>query len=159
MKTIEVGDRLPLAELQVMGKDGVENVTTDDLFLNKKVVLFAVPGAFTPTCSNAHLPGYVVLADQIKAKGVDTIICLSVNDAFVMDAWGKAHNAEEIMMVADGRAAFTHSIGLNMDTGNFGGDRSQRYSMLVDNGQVSILNIEPPKTFESSSAETMLAQL
>ncbi|HHB1264963.1 TPA: peroxiredoxin, partial [Vibrio cholerae] len=132
-------------------------VTT--LFANKKVVLFAVPGAFTPTCSEAHLPGYVVLADKFKEKGVDMIACVSVNDAFVMKAWGEAQNASEIAMLADGDASFTKALGLEMDTGNFGGVRSQRYAMVIENNVVTLLNVEPPKTFELSKAETVLASL
>lgn len=133
------------------------NVST--LFADKTVVLFAVPGAFTPTCSNAHLPGYVVLADEFKAKGVDAIICLSVNDAFVMQAWGNSQNAENIMMLADGDGSFTSALGLEMSTGNFGGLRSQRYAMVVKNGVVSHLHIEKPKEFEVSKAEHVLAAL
>ncbi|HFF2739777.1 TPA: peroxiredoxin [Vibrio cholerae] len=133
------------------------SVTT--LFANKKVVLFAVPGAFTPTCSEAHLPGYVVLADKFKEKGVDMIACVSVNDAFVMKAWGEAQNASEIAMLADGDASFTKALGLEMDTGNFGGVRSQRYAMVIENNVVTLLNVEPPKTFELSKAETVLASL
>ncbi|EGR3920772.1 peroxiredoxin, partial [Vibrio cholerae] len=129
------------------------------LFANKKVVLFAVPGAFTPTCSEAHLPGYVVLADKFKEKGVDMIACVSVNDAFVMKAWGEAQNASEITMLADGDASFTKALGLEMDTGNFGGVRSQRYAMVIENNVVTLLNVEPPKTFELSKAETVLASL
>ena len=129
------------------------------MFGGKKVVLFALPGAFTPTCSAAHLPGYVVNADQLKEKGVDTIACLSVNDAFVMQAWGEAQNAEQITMVGDGGGAFTKAVGLELDTADFGGVRSQRYAMIVDDGTVTALNIEEPKQFEVSSAEAMLAAL
>ncbi|GIA25680.1 antioxidant, putative [Vibrio cholerae] len=129
------------------------------MFANKKVVLFAVPGAFTPTCSEAHLPGYVVLADKFKEKGIDMIACVSVNDAFVMKAWGEAQNASEITMLADGDASFTKALGLEMDTGNFGGVRSQRYAMVIENNVVTLLNVEPPKTFELSKAETVLASL
>ncbi len=132
---------------------------TNELFSGKRVVVFAVPGAFTPTCSEAHLPGYVALADKIKAKGVDSIICLSVNDAYVMDAWGKSANADEILMVADGNAFFTKSIGLDMNTSDFGGIRSMRYSMLVEDGEVVKLNVEDPGRFEVSDAETMLKSL
>lgn len=138
-----------------------ETITHDtrELFANKKVALFAVPGAFTPTCSASHLPGFVALADKIKAKGVDAIVCLSVNDAFVMEAWGQAHNAEEIMMLGDGDGSYTKALGLDKETGSFGGIRSQRYSMIVDNGVVSRLNIEQPKEFKISDAETLLNQL
>jgi peroxiredoxin len=151
------GDKLPQATFQQLTKDGMQNLTTDDLFADKKVILFAVPGAFTPTCSEAHLPGYVVNADKFKEKGVHSIICLSVNDAFVMKAWGDSQNAEEIIMLADGDGAFTNEIGLAMETGSFGGNRSQRYAMLVENGVVKELNIEQPKQFETSKAEIMLS--
>ncbi len=154
---ISLGEKLPESTFQQLTKDGMQSPTTKDLFAGKKVILFAVPGAFTPTCSEAHLPGYVVNADKLKAKGVDSIICLAVNDAFVMNAWGKAHNADEIMMVADGNGAFTKAVGLEMDTGAFGGLRSQRYAMLVDDGVVKALNVEQPKQFEVSKAEVMLS--
>ncbi len=132
---------------------------TSELFANKKVALFAVPGAFTPTCSASHLPGFVALADKIKAKGIDAIVCLSVNDAFVMEAWGQAHNAKEIMMLGDGDGSYTKALGLDKETGSFGGIRSQRYSMIVDNGVVSRLNIEQPKEFKISDAQTLIEQL
>jgi peroxiredoxin len=151
------GDKLPQATFQQLTKDGMQNPTTNDLFTDKKVVLFAVPGAFTPTCSETHLPGYIVNADKFKEKGVDSIICLAVNDAFVMKAWGGSQNAEEIIMLADGDGAFTKALGLDMETGSFGGNRSQRYAMLVENGVVKELNIEPPKEFEISKAEHMLS--
>lgn len=158
--TIEVNDKLPSVTLKVMGAEGPEDATTESLFGGKKVVLFAVPGAFTPGCSMTHLPGFVVLADQIKAKGVDSIICLSVNDAFVMDAWGKAHNAEEIVMLADGHAEFTKAVGLTKDaTAAQMGIRSQRYAMIVEDGVVTHLNVEPARGIDVSSAETMLALL
>ncbi len=156
---IEQGQTLPAASLSQLTKDGMVNHQTNELFANKKVVLFAVPGAFTPTCSEAHLPGYVVLADQLKAKGVDIIACVAVNDAFVMKAWGDAQNASGIMMLADGDASFTKALGLEMDTAGFGGVRSQRYAMVVENGIVTQLNIEAPKQFEVSKAEAILAGL
>ncbi|MEE4243996.1 MAG: peroxiredoxin [Kangiellaceae bacterium] len=156
---IKVGDKLPDVSFQLLNDDGASTPSTSDLFAGKKVVLFAVPGAFTPTCSQAHLPGFVVQADKIKAKGVDSIICLSVNDSFVMKAWGDASNAEDIIMLADGGAAFSKAIGLSMETGDFGGVRSQRYSMIVDDGTVTQLNIEEPQSFEVSNAETILEQL
>ncbi|MCE2596957.1 peroxiredoxin [Motilimonas cestriensis] len=156
---INVGDKLPEATFSVLTYEGMENPTTADLFANKTVVLFAVPGAFTPTCSESHLPGYVVLADQIKAKGVDSIICLSVNDAFVMQAWGEMQNANELIMLADGDGSFTKAIGLGKETGSFGGYRSSRYAMIVKDGVVTHLNVEPEKTFGESSAETMLELL
>jgi len=158
--SIKIGDRIPAVTLKIMGEKGPQDISTDDLFSNKKVVLFAVPGAFTPGCSNTHLPGYVVLADQIKAKGVDSIICLSVNDAFVMGAWGKNQNAEELLMVADGNAEFTKAVGLEADASAYGmGTRSQRYAMIVDKGVVTHLAVEPPRTIDGSSAEKILAQL
>ncbi|MEE9254247.1 MAG: peroxiredoxin, partial [Pseudomonadales bacterium] len=124
------------------------------------VVLFAVPGAFTPTCSNAHLPGYVVNADKIKAKGVDSIICLSVNDAFVMDSWGKDKNADELIMVGDGNAEFTKAMGLEMDGSGFGlGTRSQRYALVAEDGVITKLSVEAPGKFEVSSAEAILEAL
>lgn len=156
---IQKGQTLPTATLSELGADGMINHSTDELFANKRVVLFAVPGAFTPTCSEAHLPGYVVLADEIKAAGVDIIACVSVNDAFVMNAWGKAQNATEILMLGDGDASFTKALGLEMDTAGFGGVRSQRYAMIIENGVVTTLNVEEPKQFEASKAETILAAL
>lgn len=156
---IEQGQKLPDAVLSQLTAEGMIKHSVNELFANKKVVLFAVPGAFTPTCSAAHLPGFVVLADQIKAKGVDIIACVSVNDAYVMKAWGEAHNASELMMLGDGDASFTTALGLESDTGNFGGIRSRRYAMIIDNGVVTQLNVEAPKTFEVSKAEVILAAL
>lgn len=156
---IQQGQALPEASLSQLTKDGMVNHKVSELFAGKKVVLFAVPGAFTPTCSEAHLPGYVVLADQLKAKGVDIIACVSVNDAFVMKAWGEAQNASELLMLADGDASFTKALGLEMDTAGFGGVRSQRYAMVIDNGVVTTLNVEAPKSFEVSKAEAILAAL
>ena len=157
---IQEGDKLPTATLHTMQGGGPAPVTTEDLFAGKKVVLFAVPGAFTPTCSQAHLPGYVVNADAIKAKGVDSIICLSVNDAFVMGAWGDSANAEEILMVGDGNGDFTQALGLEMDGTGFGlGSRSQRYAMIVDDGTVTKLAVEAPGKLEVSAAEAILAAL
>lgn len=156
---IAVGATMPEATLSTLAEGEMQNLHTTTLFNDKKVVVFAVPGAFTPTCSQAHLPGYVALADKIKAKGVDTIICLSVNDAFVMNAWGGANNADEILMLADGNGDFTQKIGLDMDTDTFGGIRSVRYSMLIDDGVVKAINIEDPGRFEVSDAETMLKSL
>ena len=156
---IQVGSTLPEVDFSLLVDGEIKNPGTADLFADKRVVLFAVPGAFTPTCSQAHLPGYVALADKIKAKGVDTIICLAVNDAFVMDAWGKANNADEIVMLADGNGYFTKQIGMDMNTSNFGGLRSMRYSMLVEDGRVKKLNVEDPGRFEVSDAQTMLDSL
>jgi len=156
---IQQNSTMPEGTLQQLSNGEMVSHNTTELFANKKVVLFAVPGAFTPTCSVSHLPGYVVLADEFKAKGVDAIVCLSVNDAFVMNAWGEAQNAENIMMLADGDASYTKALGLTMDTEGFGGVRSQRYAMVIDNGQVTSLHIEEAKAFEVSKAEYVLAQL
>ena len=156
---ITVGQSLPTHVFNVLTADGMSNPTTADLFAGKKVVMFALPGAFTPTCSAAHLPGYVVLADDLKAKGVDSIICLSVNDAFVMKAWGQSQNAEQLIMLADGDASFSQALGLAQETGAFGGTRALRYAMIVDDGVVSYLAVEEGKEFEVSKAEHILAQL
>src|SRR4051812_37206801 len=159
--TIKVGDKVPSATLTQM-KDGTpQPVKTDDLFTGKKVVLFALPGAFTPTCSAKHLPGFIQHADELKQKGVDTIACLSVNDAFVMGAWGDQQGAgEKVLMLADGNGDFTRSLGLEMDATKFGmGKRSQRYSMVLDDGVVKQLNVEEPGNFQVSSAEHLLNQL
>ncbi len=156
---IKIGDTLPQTKLQHLSKEGSQALDNQQLFAGKKVLMFAVPGAFTPTCSNTHLPGYVVNFDEFKAKGVYSIICLSVNDAFVMKAWGESQNAENIMMLADGDGAFTKALGLDSNTGAFGGLRSQRYAMLIDDGVVTVLNVEAPKKFEVSNAETMLTAL
>ena len=156
---IQQGQSLPQSSLNELTADGMVTHPTHELFAGKKVVLFAVPGAFTPTCSEAHLPGYVVLADQLKAKGVDMIACVAVNDAFVMQAWGEAQNASEIRMLADGDASFTKALGLEMDTAGFGGIRSQRYAMIVEDGKVTTLNVEEPQSFEVSKAEAILVLL
>jgi peroxiredoxin len=156
---IEVNTKLPSVQFQYFVDGEMITATTEELFAGKKVVMFAVPGAFTPTCSNSHLPGYVVNYEKFAEKGVDTIICLSVNDAFVMDAWGKSQNAENIIMLADGGADFTKEIGLEAETGIFGGTRSRRYAMVVEDGMVQVLNVEEPKEFEVSDAETILAAL
>lgn len=157
--TIKTGDKLPSIELKTQGAEGPVNINTRDIFTGKKVVLFAVPGAFTPTCSAAHLPGFVVHVDAIKAKGIDTVACISVNDVFVMNAWGKSQNAEHILMLADGNGDFTHSIGLTLDGKGFGmGQRSKRYAMIVDDGVVTHLAVDE-KGLEKSSAEAILAVL
>ncbi|MBT1064072.1 peroxiredoxin [Bowmanella sp. Y26] len=156
---IQQGQSLPQVSLSLRANGETKHLSNDELFKGKKVVLFAVPGAFTPTCSNSHLPGYVALADKLQAKGVDSIICVSVNDAFVMEAWGKSQNAEELLMLGDGDASFTKALGLDKDTGAFGGVRSQRYSMLVVDGVVEKLNLEVAGMFEVSDAQTMLEQL
>lgn len=158
--TITVGDKLPEGTLMTMGDNGPQPVTTEALFAGKKALLFAVPGAFTPGCSMTHLPGYVVNADAIKAKGVDTIACLSVNDAFVMGAWGDSQNAEAILMLADGNGDYTQALGLELDGRGFGmGVRSQRYAMIVNDGVVEHLNIEEGPGVDVSSAETMMGLL
>lgn len=158
--SIQTGESLPNITLKTMGEKGPVDITVNDIFSGKKVVLFAVPGAFTPGCSMAHLPGYVVNADKIKAKGVDTIVCMSVNDAFVMDAWGKAQNAEELLMLADGNAEFTKAIGMEMDASGFGlGLRCKRIAMIVDNGVVSHVAIEPPGGIVETAAEKILELL
>lgn len=157
---IKVGDKLPEADLYYMSEDGPAKITTSEIFSGKKVILFALPGAYTPTCSAAHLPGYVVNADDILAKGVDTIACLSVNDAFVMGAWGDSQNAENILMLADGSAEFTSKLGTTLDlTGHGFGIRSDRYAMLVEDGVVTAYNREKPGKFEVSGAETMMKLL
>ncbi|HYM33640.1 MAG TPA: peroxiredoxin [Candidatus Cybelea sp.] len=159
--TIKVGDPLPEATLMTLTKDGPTQVKVSEYFKGKKVALFALPGAFTPTCSAKHLPGFVDHAGDLKAKGIDKIACLSVNDAFVMGAWGKAQNAtDKVDMLADGNVEFTRKIGLTLDGSRFGlGERSQRYSMIVDNGVVKSLNVEKPGAFEVSSADFMLKQV
>ncbi len=158
--TIAKGDKIPSLTLKTMGKEGPEDITTDSIFSGKKVVMFAVPGAFTPGCSMTHLPGYVVNADKIKAKGVDTIACVSVNDAFVMGAWGENQNAEEILMLADGNGELAEALGLTMDGSGFGmGTRSQRYAMIVEDGTVTHLGVEPKPGIEASAAETILELL
>jgi peroxiredoxin len=158
--TIKVGDKIPSSTLKTMGGKGPTDITTDEIFAGKKVLLFAVPGAFTPGCSITHLPGYVVNADKIKAKGVDTIACVAVNDAFVMDAWGKSQNAEELLMLGDGNGDFTAALGLELDGRGFGlGTRSQRFAMIVEDGSVTHLNVEAGPGVDVSSAETMMALL
>ncbi|MFP6624033.1 MAG: peroxiredoxin [Myxococcota bacterium] len=158
---IEIGDKLPEATLTVATSDGPQARTTDEIFAGKKVVLFAVPGAFTPLCSARHLPGYIQSAKEIKARGVDTIVCLAVNDAFVMGAWGEAQNAgEQVLMAADGSAEFTTALGLDFDASQFGmGVRAQRFAAIIDDGVVTTLNVEAPMKFEVSDAETILAAL
>ena len=159
--TIQVGDRLPSATLTIMTAEGPKPLTTTELCEGKKVVLFAVPGAFTPTCSVQHLPGYVDNAQSLKDKGVDTVACVSVNDPFVMGAWGKDREVgEDLMMLSDGNGDFTAAIGLEMDGSGFGlGTRSQRYAMIIDDGIVSTLNVESGPGLDVSSAETILSEL
>jgi peroxiredoxin len=158
--TVKVGDQIPACTIKVMGEKGPQDISTSDIFSGKRVVMLALPGAFTPGCSLTHLPGFVVNADKIKAKGVDTIACLSVNDAFVMDAWGKDQNASEILMLADGNCELSDLLGTSFDASGFGmGKRSQRYSMLVEDGEVKIFNLEPGGGVDVSSAEKLLAEL
>jgi len=156
---IEQGQKLPDVTLTQLTNDGMQTLTNKDLFDGKKVVLFAVPGAFTPTCSNAHLPEFITLADKIKAKGVDAIYCVSVNDAFVMKAWGESQNTQEISLLADGDASFTKALGLDKNTAGFGGIRSCRYAMVIDNSLVTGLYVEQGKDFSVSRAENILANL
>ncbi len=158
---ISVGDTVPEGTLTRMGENGPEAVTAEALFKGKKVVLFCVPGAFTPTCSVKHLPGYVDGAAALKAKGVDTIACVAVNDVFVMDAWGQSgKTGDDVLMLADGNGAYIAALGLEWDLSGLGlGTRGQRFSMVVDDGVVSRLNVEPPGEFGISSAETALEQL
>jgi peroxiredoxin len=156
---IEQGQYVPEVTLTQLTSEGMQTLTNKELFDGKKVVLFAVPGAFTPTCSNAHLPEFITLADKIKAKGVDAIYCVSVNDAFVMKAWGDSQNAEEILMLADGDASFTKALGLEKDTAGFGGMRSSRYAMIVNNAVVTGLFVEEGKEFTVSRAEHILEKL
>ena len=159
--TIKVGDKVPSGTFMEMQEGGPKPVKTDDLFAGKKVVIFALPGAFTPTCSAKHVPGFVANFDALKAKGIDEIACVSVNDAFVMGAWGKdQHSDGKVRMLADGNGDFTKAMGLEMDGSRFGmGKRSQRYAMIVDNGVVKELNVEEPGAFNVSSAEHVLKQL
>lgn len=158
--TIKVGDRLPATNLVKVTPEGPEQVSTTEYFAGRRVALFAVPGAFTPTCSAQHLPGFIAQADAIKAKGVDEIVCTSVNDVFVMKAWGQTSNAGDITMLADGNADFAGAVGLTMDGSKFGmGTRSQRYTMLVNDGVVEQLFVEAPGEFKVSSAEHLLSVL
>ena len=158
--SIKVGDKVPATTFKIMSAEGPKDISSKELFAGKKVVFFAVPGAFTPGCSMTHLPGFVVQADTIKAKGADTIACMAVNDAFVMGSWGKAQNAEKILMLADGNGEFTHTIGLEMDGTGFGmGMRCRRFGMIVDDGAVTYLGVEAPGEIKVSSAEAMLEQL
>lgn len=157
---IQVGDRIPESSLTTMLEKGPAPLSTDDIFNNRKVVLFSVPGAFTPTCSAKHLPGFVDHADEILGRGVDTIACVAVNDVFVMNAWGKSANAGNILMLADGNADFARALGLEMDASAFGmGLRSQRFALVAENGLVTHLYIEAPGEFKVSSAEHILSRL
>jgi peroxiredoxin len=156
--TIKPGDKFPSLMLKRLGANGMEDISTDDVMRGKKVVVFAVPGAFTPTCSAKHLPGFINNADEFKKKGVSEIVCLAVNDPFVMSAWAKANNAEnKITMLPDGNGVLTRALGLEMDGTGYGlGQRSQRFALVVDNGIVKDVKVEAPGKFEVSSAEAML---
>ncbi len=159
--TIKVGDKLPSTTFVKATADGPEKVESDEYFKGKRVALFSVPGAFTPTCSAKHLPGFVDKAGNLKAKGIDEIACTAVNDAFVMGAWGKSANADDkVTMLADGNGQFAQAVGLTMDGSGFGlGQRGQRFSMVVNDGVVEQLNVEAPGDFKVSSAEHMLSQI
>ena len=158
---VQVGDSIPEATMNIMGDKGPQQITTADIFSGKKVVLFSVPGAFTPTCSNQHLPGFIDNAAAIKAKGVDEIICMSVNDAFVMKAWGQDRGAgDDVRLIADGNAEFAKALGLEMDGTGIGfGTRSQRFALIAENGVVTKLAVEEPMKFDVSSADAILAAL
>ena len=158
--TINIGDRLPDVPLTLATSEGPQQTSSGDYFAGKRVALFAVPGAFTPTCSARHLPSYVEKAAELKGKGVDEIACISVNDPFVMSAWGERDGSQDITMIADGNGQFAQAVGLAMDGSKFGmGQRSQRYSMLVNDGVVEQLNVEAPGEYKASSAETLLEQI
>jgi peroxiredoxin len=159
--TIKVGDKMPAGTFTRMSKDGPQKITADQLFKGKTVVFFSVPGAFTPTCDAKHLPGFVDLADKIKAKGVDTIACTAVNDVFVMNAWGKAGNVgEKIMMLADGNGEYARALGLELNGTAYGmGMRGQRFAIIAKDGVATHVNVEAPGEFKVSAAEFVLGQL
>ena len=158
--TISVGDKLPDVKLVKATPDGPEQVQSSDFFAGRKIALFSVPGAYTPTCSARHLPGFVDKAEELKAKGIDEIACTAVNDAFVLGAWKNANNADAVTMLADGNGDFAQAVGLTMDGSGFGmGQRGQRFSMVVNDGVVEQLNVEAPGDFSVSSADHMLGQL
>jgi len=159
--TIKAGDRLPSGTLKTMTKDGPKDVSTDELFKGKTVVLFSVPGAFTPTCDAKHLPGFVQQAEALKAKGVDTVACMAVNDVFVMNAWGKNSNVgDKVLMLADGNATYSKALGLELDASGFGmGTRGQRFAIVARDGVATIVNVEAPGQFKVSAAEHILGQL
>ena len=158
---IKAGEHMPAGVLKTMSAEGPKDLTSEELFKGKKVVLFSVPGAFTPTCDAKHLPGFVQLAEQIRAKGVDLIACMAVNDVFVMNAWGKASGVgDKVMMLADGNGEYTKALGLELDARGFGlGLRGQRFALVIDNGVVKHANVEAPGQFKVSAAESVLAQL
>jgi peroxiredoxin len=159
--TIKAGDKMPEGAFTRMTGDGPQKITTEQLFAGKTVVFFSVPGAFTPTCDAKHLPGFVEMADQIKAKGVDTIACTAVNDVFVMNAWGKASNVgDKVLMLADGNAEYAKALGLELDASGFGmGTRGKRFAIIVDNGVAKQVFVEGPGEFKVSSAEYVLEKL
>src|SRR5579862_3944031 len=159
--TIKAGDKMPSGTLKRMTKEGPKDISTDELFKGKRVVLFSVPGAFTPTCDAKHLPGFVELADQLRAKGVDTIACMAVNDVFVMNAWGKAQSVgDKIMMLADGNGDYARALGLELDAKGYGmGMRGQRFAIIAKDGVATQVDIEQPGQFKVSAAEHVLAQL
>lgn len=155
---IQVGDKIPSVTLKHLSDGGMAEITTDEIFSGKKVVMFAVPGAFTPTCHNAHLPGYIQRVDDLRAKGVDSVVCLAVNDPFVMKAWGTQSGADgKVIMLPDGNGEFTRAMGLEMDGSGYGlGERSQRFAMVVDSGTVSKIEIEPGSGVTVSGADHIL---
>jgi peroxiredoxin len=158
--TIQTGDRIPEAQLTIATADGPQALSSTEFFAGKKVALFAVPGAFTPTCSARHLPSYVEKAGELKARGVDEIACISVNDPFVMSAWNERDGSADVTMIADGNGEFTEALGLSFDGSKFGmGKRSQRYSMVVNDGTVEQVNVEAPGDYRVSGAEAMIDQL
>ena len=159
--TIKAGDRMPSGSFKTLTAEGMKELKTDDLFAGKTVVLVAVPGAFTPTCDARHLPTFVQHADALKAKGVDTIVCMAVNDAFVMNAWGKASNVgDKVLMAGDGNGDYTRALGLAMDARGFGmGERSQRFAIIVKDGVATHVNVEAPGKLEVSTAEHVIGQL
>lgn len=159
--TIKVGDKVPEGVFKIMKSDGPGSISTKELFSGKKVVLFSVPGAFTPTCSKQHLPGFIEKADELKKKGVDTIACMAVNDVFVMDAWGSQSGAgDKVMLLADGNGDYVEALGLGMDATGFGmGKRGKRFAMVVDDGVVTQLHVEAPGEFKISSADKVLENL
>jgi len=159
--TIKAGDKMPSGTLKRMTKEGPKDISTDEIFKGKRVVLVSVPGAFTPTCDAKHLPGYVELADQLRAKGVDTIACMAVNDVFVMNAWGKAQSVgDKVLMLADGNGDYSRALGLELDAKGYGmGLRGQRFAIVVKDGVATDVYVEQPGQFKVSAAEAVLAQL
>jgi peroxiredoxin len=159
--TIKAGDRMPAGKFRIMSEKGPQDLSTAELFTGKRVVLFSVPGAFTPTCNAKHLPGYLSEAPQLKAKGIDTIACMAVNDVFVMNAWGKSTNAAPaVQMLADGNGEYARALGLELDARGFGmGVRGQRFALVIDNGVATQVFVEAPGEFNVSTAEYVLSQL